>query len=104
MALWQQADDLARQGQFLEAVRRLYLGVLALLHRANLIRYERTRTNGEYVRQLRLAAEAPTSLHAPFRRLTMLFDDKWYGERDCAGQDFNACRALAEEIRSGVGE
>jgi hypothetical protein len=102
-ALWQQADELARGGQFLEAVRHLYLAVLALLHRANLIRYERTRTNGEYVRQVRLATEAPASLHDPFRQLTTLFDGKWYGERTCDGQDYNACRALAETIRNDVG-
>jgi hypothetical protein len=101
-ALWQKADELASAGQFLEAVRHLYLAVLALLHRANLIRYERTRTNGEYVRQVRLAAEAPASLHTPFRQLTGLFDDKWYGERACDGQDYGACRALAEEIRNDV--
>src|SRR5262249_54471844 len=52
-ALWGEADDLARRGKFLEALRTLYLAVLVLLHRANLIRYERTRTNGEYATQLR---------------------------------------------------
>jgi membrane peptidoglycan carboxypeptidase len=31
------------------AVRTLYLAVLALLHQGGLIRYQRTRTNGEYV-------------------------------------------------------
>src|SRR5262249_8589846 len=44
-ALWRQADELARGGHFLEAVRHLYLAVLALLHRRNLIRFERMRTN-----------------------------------------------------------
>jgi hypothetical protein len=101
--LWQQADDLARQGNFLEAVRRLYLAVLALLSRANLVRYERTRTNGEYVRQVRLIPEAPPGLQSDFGRLTVLFDQKWYGERACDGQEYGACRALAEEIRGEVG-
>jgi hypothetical protein len=100
--LWQQADDLARKGNFLEAVRRLYLAVLALLHRARLIRYEKTRTNGEYVRQVRLAPEAPRELHAPFGELTRRFDQTWYGGRACDGGDYGSCRALAEQVRLEV--
>jgi hypothetical protein len=100
--LWQQADELAQQGNFLEAVRRLYLAVLALLHRARLIRYEKTRTNGEYIRQVRLAPEAPRELHAPFGELTRRFDQKWYGERACSDGDYGSCRALAEQVRIGI--
>lgn len=96
--LWRQADELARKGQFLEAVRTLYLGVLALLHRGNLIRFERTRTNGEYVRQLR----AQEQLHEPFRSLTHLFELKWYGERSCQPEEYSNCRKLAEEIRQTI--
>jgi hypothetical protein len=98
--LWQEADDLARQGKFLEAVRRLYLAVLSLLHRARVIRYERTRTNGEYLREARQTPETPAGLHAPFGQLTRLFDQKWYGDRACDDNEFGACRALAEEVRA----
>jgi hypothetical protein len=101
-ALWQQADELARQGQFLEAVRRLYLAVLALLHRSHLIRYEKTRTNGEYVRQVRLAPEAPANVHACFHQLTRRFDVKWYGDRACDEREYDDCRALAEQLRAEV--
>jgi len=38
--------------------RALYLEALASLHQAHLIHYERTRTNGEYVRQVHLAPAA----------------------------------------------
>jgi hypothetical protein len=96
--MWRQADELARTGRFLDAVRTLYLGVLALLHRANLIRYERTRTNGEYAQQLR----SRTGLHGPFQGLTLLFEVKWYGERSCQPADYSRCRGLAEDIRVGV--
>jgi hypothetical protein len=99
-ALWRQAEDLARRGQFLEAVRSLYLAVLALLHRRNLIRFERMRTNGEYVQQLR---EHP-ALHGPFQRLTNLFEVKWYGERSCQVADYQASHGLAVNIRDGATE
>jgi hypothetical protein len=100
VALWRRAEELARAGRCLEAVRALYLAVLALLHRADLIRYERTQTNGEYLRQLRQSPRA--DLDGPFRRLVHLFEEKWYGERACDLADFDACRGLAEEIRDGV--
>jgi len=94
-SLWQQSDQLARAGHFLEAVRTLYLAVLALLHQAALIRFERTRTNGEYADQLR----PRSTLHGPFIRLTDLFEVKWYGERACRESDYATCRGYAEDIR-----
>ena len=93
--LWRQSDELARAGRFLEAVRTLYLAVLALLHQASFIRFERTRTNGEYADQLRPLR----NLHTPFLRLTDLFEVKWYGERRCQEDDYTACRRYAENIR-----
>lgn len=97
-ALWQRADDAARQGRWLEGVRLLHLAVLALLHRADLIRFEPTRTNGEYVRQLRPRAE----LQGAFRDLTAVVERKWYGTRSCAPDEFAACRGMAEGIRERV--
>jgi hypothetical protein len=103
--LWRQAETLAGEGRFREAVRGLYLAVLAQLHRQQLIRFEPTRTNGEYVRQVRLSEQAPPELHEPFHQLTNLFEAKWYGERTCESADYHACRALTEEIQrlSAVG-
>jgi hypothetical protein len=97
--LWRRAEDQARGGNFLEAVRCLYLAVLVQLHQARLIRYERARTNGEYVDQVRLSPDAPPELHEPFQRLTGLFELKWYGERACGADDYQTCRELAEEVR-----
>jgi hypothetical protein len=94
-SLWRQSDELARGGRFLDAVRTLYLAVLAMLHQATLIRFERTRTNGEYADQLR--PRAP--VHQPFVGFTRLFEVKWYGERACAAEDYSACRGFAEEIQ-----
>ena len=96
--LWREADNLARAGRARDAVRTLYLAVLALLHRANLIRFERTRTNGEYVRQLR----SRETLRTPFAGMTSLFEVKWYSESTCEASDYTTCRALAENIRENL--
>ena len=61
------------------------------------------RTNGEYVEQVRLAAEAPPGLRGPFERMTTLFEWKWYGERACDDGEFAAGRRLAEEVRGLAG-
>jgi hypothetical protein len=99
---WRRAEELARQGRYLDAVRSVYLAVLSLLHRQQLLRYETTRTNGEYIDQVRLSPQAPPALTQPFERLVTLFEAKWYGERACELDEFRACRALAEEIQGLV--
>jgi hypothetical protein len=77
----------------------LYLAVLSLLHRRQWIRFEPTRTNGEYVRQVRLCEQAPPELHAPFQQLTELFETAWYGERPCDAADFRAGRELGATMQ-----
>jgi hypothetical protein len=101
-ALWRRAEELAAKGDYLEALRTLYGAVLALLHHRHFIRYETTRTNGEYVEQVGRAAEAPPGLRSPFERLTTLFEWKWYGDRTCGDHEFGAGRRLAEEVRGLV--
>ena len=96
--LWRQADELARTGKCLDAVRTLYLAVLLALHRAGLIRVASTRTNGEYLSQVRSRED----IYRPFRGLTGLFEVKWYGERACAAEDYAACRRLAEAVRASA--
>ena len=96
--LLHQADTLAAQGQFKDAVRMLYLSVLSHLHRLHYLRYELTRTNGEYVREVRLAPTAPEELVAAFARLTAYFDQAWYGDYPNLGQEFQRCKVLAGEI------
>jgi hypothetical protein len=102
--LWKQAEGLAREGRCREAVRLLYLAVLSALNHRHLLLCEPTRTNGEYVRQVRLAPEAPPGLLAPFEALTDFFERKWYGEGSCDGADYAECRRLAEDVRGWVGK
>lgn len=101
--LLRRADALAEQGHHLEALRTAFLATLSLLHRKQLLRYEPTRTNGEYVREVRLAAHAPAALHEPFNQLTTFFEVKWYGERSCEARDYRAARAFVETIQGLVG-
>jgi hypothetical protein len=100
--LWQQAEKLAADGRYLDALRALYRAVLSLLHRRQMLRYESTRTNGEYVQEVRLSPTAPAPLREPFEHLTDLFERKWYGDRDCQADDFRNGLGLAEEIQKVI--
>ena len=100
--LWQQAEKLAKDGRYLDALRALHRAVLSLLHRKQLLRYESTRTNGEYVQEVRLAPQAPAELRAPFEQLTDLFERKWYGDRGCEPAEFREGLDLAEAIQGLV--
>jgi hypothetical protein len=102
--LWREADEQARNEQYLQAVRTLYLAVLSMLHRRQLLRFEPMRTNGEYLQQVRLAPQAPAELHAVFEDFTSLFERKWYGDRACDAEEFRAARGLAEEMQGLVRE
>ena len=99
-SLWKQADQLARDGKHLEALRFLYAALLGLLHRANLIHFEPPRTNGEYLLQLRTNCPEASRLPQLFSQMTRRFEFKWYGDRTCAADEFQSCREVADSIRT----
>ena len=70
------ADALARE-DFRDAVRFRYVLALQRLDTRGAIRWERHKTNREYVRE----ARAWDGLAEPFGEATRLFDFVWYGER-----------------------
>jgi hypothetical protein len=88
------ADDLARQGNFREAVRHLYLALLSRLHRTHAIDYDITASNWEYVSRFR-----GQSIHKPaFRQLTNRFDFTWYGNEITDAELWNQFRSTAQPL------
>jgi hypothetical protein len=98
---WRHAEALARAGKFAEGMRALYHAVLAQLHQAGLIRCDPTRTNGEYVEQIRRAGERVAG-EADFAELTARFEAGWYGGQTCTRADYQDCRGLAERLRDSA--
>lgn len=72
------------RGDVRQAIRALYLATLVHLHRERRIEYNRAFTNWTYVRQFRGEAEQKSVL----RRLTQVFDEIWYGDRDCGEEQY----------------
>jgi hypothetical protein len=95
-----EADAWAARGEYREAMRRLYLSVLVTLHRARAIEYDRSRTNGDYLRRF----QGGPPERALFRDLTRAFDFGWYGERpvDAPAYEEFSRRADALVARAAV--
>ena len=86
------AERHAREGDYRRAFRLVYLAALISLDTGNVLRFRRSKTNWEYLRELRMAGREDVYLAlAPFTRD---FDRVWYGFREAAPIDYE--RALAQ--------
>jgi hypothetical protein len=89
------AQTQARTGDYRTAVRYLYLSSLLWLDEHNVLRYDRSLTNREYLEQVRgnpALAQQLTPVVGTFERV-------WYGKREIAEQDFLAYEAQIRELR-----
>jgi hypothetical protein len=69
------AETLSMQGDYRNAIRFLYLSSLLVLDEQGLLRYDRSRTNREYLRSISSRPE----LAKPLRDVIDVFDRVWYG-------------------------
>ena len=92
--LFEQAGLASRDGRHAEAIRLALLALIARLEKLGLLRYDTTRTNREYQRELRHRAE----LSASFGQLARIYDRVWYGRvpanRGDAEQAITLCSSL----------
>jgi len=88
------ADELARRGDFREAVRSLYLATLSRLHRDGAIDYDPAQSNWEYFRRFR----GPREWKPPFRELTTRFDYAFYGNLGVNSEGYERFRELSAPI------
>jgi Domain of unknown function (DUF4129) len=92
--LFEQAGQAFRDGRHSEAVRLALLALIARLEKQGLLRYDTTRTNREYQRELRHMAELATC----FGQLARIYDRVWYGrvpaERTDAERAISLCGSL----------
>jgi hypothetical protein len=96
--IWlQQAQRYASDGDYRRAFRAVFLAILLQLDHAGAIQYDRTRTNGDYLRLLR--AGNLGALYDAFRPLVFEFDVRWYGDRPTQERDYRRCRDEFDRIR-----
>lgn len=92
-AFYTKATDLGKKGQYLEAVRMLYMGLLVFLDSRDVIKYHPSLTNYEYRVKVN-----PFSFSPFFEKMTRTFDTLYYGGRKATGEDFSFCMDAFTEI------
>lgn len=89
--LMARAAALAEAGDYRAAFRCAYLASISHLDETGALRFERSRTNWEYIRELNRGGHAEA--HDALRPLTLDFDRRIYGREQCTRADYE--RALA---------
>jgi Domain of unknown function (DUF4129) len=88
------ADALAARGEFREAIRHLYLALLARLHRDGVITYDPAQSNWQYLRAFRGSGTDKLA----FRELTRRFDFAWYGRQEADPSAWARFRHTAQAL------
>lgn len=88
-----QAD--VRAGDYRNGARHLYLSSLLWLEERGLLRYDRSRTNREYLQQVR-----GNPVHDDLVPVVETFERVWYGSRELDASDFDAYERQVAALRS----
>jgi hypothetical protein len=88
------AQRFASAGDYRAAVRQLYLATLLLLDERGVLRYDRSLTNREYLREV---ADAPALARA-LEPIVETFDRTWYGFETIGPSEFENYRRQVEAI------
>jgi hypothetical protein len=94
-AAMQRAQTLSGQGDYRNAVRYLYLSSLLILDEQGLLRYDRSRTNREYLRSVSSQPQLAGSL----RDVIDVFDRVWYGFEAVDEEVYRSYVEHVEELR-----
>ena len=91
----QRAQTLSTQGDYRNAIRFLYLSSLLVLDERGLMRYDRSRTNREYLRSV----SSRPQLANPLRDVIDVFDKVWYGFESVDEQTYQSYLKHVDELR-----
>jgi hypothetical protein len=94
------ASEFRAEGNCRAAMRFCYLALIAFLEDRGLVRYDRSKTNWEYARELGTGFDRRDL----FISLTNSFDTAWYGMRDVRETDLAEFRDGCDEIVDREGE
>ncbi len=94
-AAFEKAQALSRGGDYRSAVRYLYLSSLLLMDERGVLRYDRSKTNREYLRSV---ANSP-ELAKPLEEVIEVFDNVWYGYHPLEEESFKHYSARVEELK-----
>ncbi|NLF66427.1 MAG: DUF4129 domain-containing protein [Chloroflexi bacterium] len=96
----QEAQSHSQEGDYRRAVRYLYLSTLLLLEERGLLRFDRSRTNREYLRSI---ADRP-ELFGILQSIVDVFDRVWYGFQPLDDAGYSRYLAQVNELKARRGE
>jgi hypothetical protein len=92
---FERAQSLSRGGDYRSAVRYLYLSSLLLMDERGILRYDRSKTNHEYLRSVSNMPE----LAKPLGEVIEVFDNVWYGYHSLEEETFKKYSDRVEELK-----
>jgi hypothetical protein len=92
--LFAQAGQAFRDGKHAEAIRLALLALIARLEKQGLLRYDTTRTNREYQRELCQRADLATC----FGQLARIYDRVWYGRASAGAAEAERAISLCGSV------
>ncbi|MEW5938898.1 MAG: DUF4129 domain-containing protein [Chloroflexota bacterium] len=92
---FRKAQTLSGQRDYRAAVRYLYLSSLLLMEERGILRYDRSRTNREYLRSV----SGHPNLAKPLRSVVDVFDRVWYGFEPLDESSYREYVSEVEELK-----
>ncbi|AKG24008.1 DUF4129 domain-containing protein [Calothrix sp. 336/3] len=90
------SQEYARQGNYHEACRCLYLAMLQRLHDTGILRHKYSRTDGEYLQLLQLS----TTLVQAYETLITTHEQICFANHSMSADNYQQCQAAYQEITS----
>lgn len=90
------AREMAFAGDFRSAIRRAYIALLCELERDGKLKLGRSRTNRDYLEDMRREKLS----FQDFARMTSIFEQTWYGEKNATGREFDGFLELYRNTAS----
>lgn len=92
------AEEAAARGEYVAAVRALYRYALARLHERGRVRYDESKTGGDYLREL---ARAPDRGET-FARFLSDVERVLFGGRPCGADQYDRLSGMADAVADGA--
>ena len=93
-ALERQAAEAVSRGDFITAIRLLFVACLLRLELAEKRAFRAGTTNREHLRR-----HQDSPVFEPLKLFVEIIETRWYGQGVCGLEDFEACRAAHAQIR-----
>jgi hypothetical protein len=95
-----EAEEYAKNGNFIEAIRHLYISLLLFLNIKGVLEFSHSRTNRETERLL--VKLGITSFRDNFSSMNLIFEEKVYALKPCTKDEFESFRTLYFQCKKGA--